>query len=381
MNIVRGRTSQIVPVRAVDTNGIPKTGLLFNTSGLSCVYKRELAANPVSVTLATMTAGTWASGGFIEENSGSMPGVYELGIPDAAISASDASTWVVIQFIGTNVYFQPIRIDLVAYNPQVNNLDVAVSTRLATTSYTVPPTAVAIRTEIDSNSTKLDAAITSRASATDYTTARAAKLDNLDTTVSSRLASGSYTTPPTVTAIRTEMDTNSTKLANLDAAVSSRSSHSVSDIWSYLKTDAAALATTTIGRYIYDSIVSILAKVNLISSSTAVTVTSPVASDGTITVIRGDDYKNVDGRAISFTLSNTPDITGATVKLYVAQGTPVFEASGTVTSSTTCYVELTSANTLSLSPGSVSYDLQITLLNGDIITPAQGSFIVRQDVR
>ncbi len=59
----------------------------------------------------------------------------------------------------------------------------------------------AIRTEMDSNSTKLA---------------------NLDATITSRLGTAAYTTPPTVTAIRTEMDSNSTKLANLDATTSSR---------------------------------------------------------------------------------------------------------------------------------------------------------------
>lgn len=44
-----------------------------------------------------------------------------------------------------------------------------------------------------------------------------------DADVSSRMATFSYTTPPTVAAIRTEMDANSTKLANLDATISSRS--------------------------------------------------------------------------------------------------------------------------------------------------------------
>ena len=44
----------------------------------------------------------------------------------------------------------------------------------------------------------------------------------IDATISSRLATSGYTTPPTVVAIRTEMDNNSTKLANLDATVSSR---------------------------------------------------------------------------------------------------------------------------------------------------------------
>lgn len=49
---------------------------------------------------------------------------------------------------------------------------------------------------------------------------------NLDVAVSTRLATAGYTaptTPPTAAAIRTEMDANSTKLVNLDAAVSTRS--------------------------------------------------------------------------------------------------------------------------------------------------------------
>lgn len=72
----------------------------------------------------------------------------------------------------------------------------------------------------------LDATVSSRASATDYTTARAAKLDNLDATVSSR-------STLTAAQVNTEADTalsdvgytaaRSLKLDNLDATVSSRS--------------------------------------------------------------------------------------------------------------------------------------------------------------
>ncbi len=48
-------------------------------------------------------------------------------------------------------------------------------------------------------------------------------VDKLDVVVSTRLASSSYTAPPTAVQNRQEMDSNSTKLANLDATVSSRS--------------------------------------------------------------------------------------------------------------------------------------------------------------
>ena len=60
-----------------------------------------------------------------------------------------------------------------------------------------------------------------------------AGVENLDASVSSRLADADYTAPtaaPTVVDIRTELDANSTKLANLDAAISSRSTLTTGDI-------------------------------------------------------------------------------------------------------------------------------------------------------
>ena len=91
---------------------------------------------------------------------------------------------------------------------ELARVDVATSSRLAAADYTAPsaaPTVTAIRTEMDSNSTKLA---------------------NLDATVSSRLATSGYTaptTPPTAaanaTAVRTEL---ATELARVDAAVSTR---------------------------------------------------------------------------------------------------------------------------------------------------------------
>ena len=91
---------------------------------------------------------------------------------------------------------------------ELARVDVATSSRLATSGYTAPsaaPTVTAIRQEMDSNSTKLA---------------------NLDATVSSRLATSGYTaptTPPTAaanaTAVRTEL---ATELARVDVATSTR---------------------------------------------------------------------------------------------------------------------------------------------------------------
>jgi hypothetical protein len=61
----------------------------------------------------------------------------------------------------------------------MTNLDATVSSRSS-------HTAANVRTEMDANSTKLDVATSTRASATDYTTARAAKIDNLDAAITTR---------------------------------------------------------------------------------------------------------------------------------------------------------------------------------------------------
>jgi hypothetical protein len=104
---------------------------------------------------------------------------------------------------------------------KLDNADVATSTRLAAASYTTPPTVSAIRTEIDTNSTKLDVAVGTRLAAASYTTPPTAaanatavrselttELGRIDATVSSRLASASYTAPDNaaITAIKTKTD-------------------------------------------------------------------------------------------------------------------------------------------------------------------------------
>ncbi len=62
------------------------------------------------------------------------------------------------------------------------------------------------------------------------------------------LLAANYTAPPTVVAIRTEMDSNSTKLANLNATISSRAT--VNDVWSAATrtiTDKTGFSLSTAG--------------------------------------------------------------------------------------------------------------------------------------
>lgn len=61
-------------------------GLVFNTASLACSYHRNTAAADVALTLATMTAGTWTSEGFVQVDAVSSKGKYQLCLPNAAVA-------------------------------------------------------------------------------------------------------------------------------------------------------------------------------------------------------------------------------------------------------------------------------------------------------
>ncbi len=86
VKIKRGTTSYIWLAFIVD-EGSDKldglTGLLY--SDVTIKYIRNGDSSPTTTTAVTMTAGTWASGGFVEVSG--MPGWYEIGIPNAAFSS------------------------------------------------------------------------------------------------------------------------------------------------------------------------------------------------------------------------------------------------------------------------------------------------------
>jgi hypothetical protein len=118
-SIYVGQTSKRIPVFIQDSaagDGSGLTGLAFGTSGLSAYYWREDEGNAgaTAITLATMTRGTWATGGFIEKDSTNMPGWYEFGIPDAALAAG--ASWVRIMFKGATIGVVP-RIVLIELIP------------------------------------------------------------------------------------------------------------------------------------------------------------------------------------------------------------------------------------------------------------------------
>jgi hypothetical protein len=71
-----------------------------------------------------MTAGTWATGGFKEVDPTNLPGVYQFGIPDAALV--NGATEVTLYFRGaTNLQPRAVKIQLTAFDLRSSGVSIA----------------------------------------------------------------------------------------------------------------------------------------------------------------------------------------------------------------------------------------------------------------
>jgi hypothetical protein len=294
--IKAGASSVSLPVRLLSTAGAGVTGK--TASSVTASYWRQGGTRTaISVSDLAAVNSAYSSGGLKEVDSTNLPGLYRLDIPDAAVASG--ADWVVIGLVVSGAVDYQVFIPLASQN------------------------AAGI--------------------ATDYTSSRAAKMDNLDATVSSRLASASYTaptTPPTAAAVA-------------DA------------VWDELVSDHTTSGTTG-------------AALNRIGSG-QITTTSVVAQSGNVTTIAGDDYSNTDSRAIDWTDASVswPDLTGASILVTVKSGTTTLmsKAGSVVTptgSSKKVRVQPTAADTRAIPVGTHDFDVQATLSNGHIVTLLRG---------
>lgn len=138
-----------------------------------------------------------------------------------------------------------------------------------------------------------------------------------------------------------------------------------------------------------EAILSAISTVQTTVSGASITVVSPISEDGqTLTIVRGDDYLNDNGRAITFSSTSWPDLTGATF-LFAAQKNGATDFVGTVTGTSvggatqTVRLELPTAQTslASVSPLGSPYkwDIEATLSDGAIVTIARGIAVVIED--
>lgn len=91
--IKKGTTSKLARIFIQDsslTTGAGLTGLVYNSASLTAYYIKEGEASATAISLVTMTVGTWVSGGFKEVDATNLPGIYEIGIPDACLTGTDS---------------------------------------------------------------------------------------------------------------------------------------------------------------------------------------------------------------------------------------------------------------------------------------------------
>jgi hypothetical protein len=133
--------------------------------------------------------------------------------------------------------------------------------------------------------------------------------------------------------------------------------------------------------FVSDLIALIKAKTDLLATST-VTVVGPVLSTGTISLVVGDSYKAVDGRAIAISSGGWPDLTGATITFTIKSKTGAVTtpyAGSVVTpngANAKVQIELTSAQTSAIADGLWTYAFSAALANGDVVTLAGGTLKV-----
>lgn len=108
-----GATSKIVKLRAITiSTGLPYTAGAYNTSGISATYTRD-GGTATTITLATATAGTYTSSGFVHAGKG----VYELGAPTAALASGADGVIFAVDGI-SDVLFTVARVELSGANPR-----------------------------------------------------------------------------------------------------------------------------------------------------------------------------------------------------------------------------------------------------------------------
>lgn len=124
LSIKAGSTSQSVNVFILDsasTTGEGKTGMVFNSAGLTAYYSHAGAdATATAITLATLAAvnSAWSSGGFKEIDATNMPGWYRLDVPDAVLAASKGRSVAVHLKGAAGMVPLPIEIELTGFDNQ-----------------------------------------------------------------------------------------------------------------------------------------------------------------------------------------------------------------------------------------------------------------------
>ena len=97
-----------------DQNARGRTGLKPDP-GIKVAYVRDNEERPIPIGLAPGEGEVFSPGSFREIDPDTMPGLYELGLPDAVLAEGARTATLMVRAPGTRLLV--IHIDLVAYDP------------------------------------------------------------------------------------------------------------------------------------------------------------------------------------------------------------------------------------------------------------------------
>jgi len=186
------RSEYIYLLDITSTSGAGKTGIVYNTSGLSGHYVRS-AGSATSILFVPQTAnGAWASGGFAEVDSTLMPGIYRIDLPDAVFSSGSDKAIVMIRGASNTVpvtlEYQLVGSDpsLVLSNASIANTTWTNASRTITGGIADTVTTLTDRTKFS----VIAGIITSVSNPVDITTSSMSGIANTAWTNSSRTITG-----------------------------------------------------------------------------------------------------------------------------------------------------------------------------------------------
>jgi hypothetical protein len=111
LSIKAGSTSVLCDILVLDSSSTTGAGLTNKTfSDFTAYYHRSNSSSATAMSLASMTAGTWTSNGLIKIDDTNMPGMYQVGLPDAALATGAQS--VTVMYKGTGMVPTVLEIQL-----------------------------------------------------------------------------------------------------------------------------------------------------------------------------------------------------------------------------------------------------------------------------
>lgn len=265
-----GIASVALPIFVVDSSSSIAAGLgslAYNTAGLVAEYRRQGQSSWTAITLVAGTLGTYTSGGFVAD--GSLAGSYEFCPPNAAFAAG--SRWAAIRLYGA-ANMKPVLIEI-----ELDAVDYQDSVRAGLSAL---PNAAANAAggllsygtgtgQLNPSGGKIPATLSSGdvsgnlptdaygrigANGAGLTALGDTRLANLDATVSSRMAGSAYTAPPSAATVAAAVWADTTgaavkastdKIPANPAAVGSAMQLDLSQV--VPPADVSALTTMTVG--------------------------------------------------------------------------------------------------------------------------------------